>query len=488
MEASVTLQPKDRVLIVDDEQVIRDIMTDFLGGEGYETVAVTNGKEALDKVMAEHFDLVLVDLKMPVMDGIQLLKEMRSRKLKAPVVMMTGYGTLETAVECMKMGAQDYIQKPFRMSDVLAVIRRTIRQKKIEEENIQLKEIMNLYKISEAMTSSLSLPQILEIILDTIMGELDADAVAIHSKENGEWRVLARKSREELEEKGEDVFGKPNYETILSHFKNSQYLLVKGNDIVGYFLEMPILEGLREFMAIPLVIKAKIIGIACCYAYKAGNRFLEGHARLLTIFASRAAGAIENAQLYHRLQQTLQETIQGLVTALEAKDRYTSGHTKRVTDYAIMLARGLGLESEKVEQIRRAALLHDIGKIGIRLEALNKAESLSQNEYEAFKEHPRQSRQILEPIHFLRDIIPIVEAHHERWDGSGYPLGLRGEEIPLGARILAIADSFDAMTSDRPYRKALSRQMAIKELRENAGTQFDPTLVEVFIRELQKRR
>lgn len=487
MEASVTSQTKERVLVVDDEKVIRDIMTDFLDGEGYETVSVCNGKEALDKVITEPFDLVLVDLKMPVMDGMELLKEMRSRKLKAPVVMMTGYGTLESAVECMKMGAQDYIQKPFRMSDVLAVIRRTIRQRKIEEENIQLKEIMNLYKISEAMTSSLSLPQILGIILDTIMGELDADAVAIHNREDAEWKVLARKARDELEEKGEDVYGEPNYEVILSHFKGNQYLLAKGKDIVRYFLTMPALDGLREFMAIPLIIKAKIIGLACCYAYKPGNRFLEGHAKLLSIFTSRAAGAIENAQLYQRLQQTLQETIQGLVTALEAKDRYTSGHTKRVTDYAVMLARGLGLDGEEIERVRRAALLHDIGKIGIRLEALNKVESLSQNEYEAFKEHPRHSRQILEPIHFLKDIIPIVEAHHERWDGTGYPLGLRGEEIPLGARILAIADSFDAMTSDRPYRKALSRQMAIKELRENAGTQFDPKLVEVFIKELQRK-
>jgi putative nucleotidyltransferase with HDIG domain len=206
----------------------------------------------------------------------------------------------------------------------------------------------------------------------------------------------------------------------------------------------------------------------------------------LSIFASRAASAIENAQLYQRLQQTLQETIQGLVTALEAKDRYTSGHTKRVTEYAIMTARGLDFNREDTEKIRRAALLHDIGKIGVHMEALNKVEKLSAKEYEAFKQHPRQSRLILEPIQFLRDIIPIVEAHHERWDGQGYPNGLKGEDIPLGARILAIADSFDAMTSDRPYRKALSRQMAVKELREKAGSQFDPDLVEVFIRELHK--
>lgn len=487
MESGIKSQLRERILVVDDEQVIRDIMIDFLSGEGYETVAVTNGQEALEKVMSESFDLVLVDLKMPVMDGIQFLKEVRSHKLKIPVVMMTGYGTLETAVECMKMGAQDYIQKPFRMSDVLAVIRRTIREKKIEEENVQLKEIMNLYKISEAMTSSLSLPQILEIILHTIMRELDADAVAIHNRENAVWKVLANKSRDDLEEKGEDVYGEPDYEAIISQFKDAQYLLVKGEEISRYFLAMPTRAGLKEFMAIPLIIKGEILGLACCYSYKPGNKFLEGHAKLLTIFTSRAAGAIENARLYQQLQQTLQETIQGLVTALEAKDRYTSGHTKRVTDYAVMLARGLGLNNEEIELVRRAALLHDIGKIGIRLEALNKPGNLSQNEYEAFKEHPRHSKQILEPIHFLRDIIPIVEAHHERWDGTGYPLGLKGEEIPLAARILAVADSFDAMTSDRPYRKALSRQMAIKELKENANSQFDPLLVEVFIRELQKK-
>jgi len=475
-----------RILVVDDEKVIRDIMTDFLKGEGFEVVAVTNGQDALDLLLNESVDLVLVDLKMPVMDGMELLKEIQARKFRIPAIVMTGFGTLESAVESMKRGAYDYIQKPFKMAEVLSVVHRGLKQKKIEEENVQLKEVMNLYKVSEALTSSLSLPEILHIVIDNIMREMDADAVALHYREDDLWRVLARRNIEPLDEGELDIYGAPRYNSILSYFDVHPYLLIGGGGMGPFFEKMPKRPGLRSFLTVPMLIKSKVTGLVCCYAYRPGHHFLEGHSRVLSILAGPAASAIENAQLYQRLQQTLQETIQGLVTALEAKDRYTSGHTKRVTEYAIMAARGMGMDRFAIEQIRRAALLHDIGKIGIRLESLNKPEKLSGGEYEAFKDHPRQSRLILEPIQFLKDILPVVEAHHERWDGAGYPQALKAEEIPLGARILAVADSFDAMTSDRPYRRALSRQAAIKELRSNAGSQFDPQVVEVFIREMQK--
>lgn len=476
-----------RILVVDDEKVIRDIMFDFLKGEGFDVTTVINGKEALNLLIKEHFDLVLADLKMPVMDGMELLREIQNRKFRIPTIVMTGFGTLESAVESMKRGAYDYIQKPFKMADVLAVVHRGIKQKKVEEENIQLKEIMNLYKVSEALTSSLSLPEILDIVIDNIMREIDADAVSLHYNEDNVWRVLARRSIEELESDDLDIYGIPRYDSILSYFEINPYLLIEGGGAGPFFEKLPKRPGLRSYMTVPMHVKSKVTGLACCYAYRPGHYFLEGHSRVLSVLSGRAASAIENAQLYQRLQQTLQETIQGLVTALEAKDRYTSGHTKRVTEYAMMAARGMNMDRFGIEQIRRASLLHDIGKIGIRLEALNKPEKLSGGEYEAFKDHPRQSRIILEPIQFLKDIIPIVEAHHERWDGAGYPHGLKGEGIPQGARILAVADSFDAMTSDRPYRRALSRQAAIKELRTNAGSQFDPGVVEVFIREIQKK-
>jgi putative nucleotidyltransferase with HDIG domain len=209
---------------------------------------------------------------------------------------------------------------------------------------------------------------------------------------------------------------------------------------------------------------------------------------MLSILGDRASSAIDNAQLYQNLQCSFQQTIQGFARAMEAKDPYTSGHSDRVMEYARYICRGLDLDSAQEEKICTAALMHDIGKIGIPLEALNKPQKLTKEEYELFKEHPDKGRRIIEPIEFLRDIVPAIYHHHEQYDGSGYPLGLRGEEIPLEARILAVADTYDAMTSDRAYRKALSHEIAVAELRRCAGTQFDPRIVAVFIIEAEKQR
>ncbi len=175
-----------------------------------------------------------------------------------------------------------------------------------------------------------------------------------------------------------------------------------------------------------------------------------------------------------------------LAKALEAKDAYTLGHTERVTDYAVKIAQYMGLSEEETETINKAALLHDIGKIGIKPEILDKKESLTPEERTIIKTHPVLGINILSPIKILGDILPIIRYHHERFDGTGYPEGLSTDEIPLGARILAVADSFDAMTSDRPYHLRLSLDDAIMELENNSGTQFDPDVVKALLVILKK--
>jgi len=178
--------------------------------------------------------------------------------------------------------------------------------------------------------------------------------------------------------------------------------------------------------------------------------------------------------------------VQAFANLLEDKDPYTHGHSQRVSKYAVMIAEGLGLPDDEVETIADAALMHDIGKLGIRYEDLNKAEPLTEGEYEMFKSHTTRGKWILEPITFLHDLIPGVYHHHERWDGKGYPLGLVGNEIPLHGRILAIADTYDAMTSHRAYRRALPHDVAIREIEAFAGTQFDPDLVAVFVEQISE--
>jgi putative nucleotidyltransferase with HDIG domain len=286
--------------------------------------------------------------------------------------------------------------------------------------------------------------------------------------------------------KDSDPFGEIRGEEVISYLKENAYQLISAEELGPYFSRLPDLPAFSCFLAVPLRTRVRVTGLVCAYLYGAGKRFHKGHSRVLSVLTDRAGMAIENARLYDQLKNVFQETIQALVTALEAKDPYTSGHTKRVTEYASMIAHGMNLPPEEIERITQAALLHDIGKIGIRVSSLNKPEELTPEEYEIFKQHTTQGRLILEPIHFLKDIIPIAESHHERIDGSGYPQGLKGNEISLGARILAVADSFDAMTSDRPYRRSLSRKKAIDELKKFTGAQFDPEVVAVFIKALKK--
>ncbi len=194
--------------------------------------------------------------------------------------------------------------------------------------------------------------------------------------------------------------------------------------------------------------------------------------------------AIDNARLYQDLEATFLGTISALAAAVDAKDPYTYGHSNDVTEYSIAIAEQLLLSDFEIETIRIAATLHDIGKIGIDASILNKPGKLSLEERAIVNRHPAIGVNILESLDFLKDAVPLILFHHERFDGEGYPSGITDGSIPLGARIIAVADSFNAMTSDRPYRKALSLQQAIEELQNNAGTQFDPTVVEAFLKVL----
>src|SRR5262245_1026475 len=194
-------------------------------------------------------------------------------------------------------------------------------------------------------------------------------------------------------------------------------------------------------MAVPLRVKNRLVGFVAVASFSASRRFDEGQRKLLSIVGSRAAAAIENARLYEDLRATFQQTIQGLAKAIDKMDRYTAGHSDRVATYAVYLAMRLRLPPDVIEIVRQSALMHDIGKIGCVLN-LNKPGKLTQDEYEAFKKHPVYGKDILDPIRFLHPLIPGVHMHHERWDGRGYPLQLKGNDIPLIARIIAVADTY----------------------------------------------
>ncbi|MBI5622787.1 MAG: GAF domain-containing protein [Elusimicrobia bacterium] len=235
-------------------------------------------------------------------------------------------------------------------------------------------------------------------------------------------------------------------------------------------------------ICVPLILKAKPVGVICLHGIGATEPFSESNVRFLNLLAAESACILYNFQLVDNLQTFYMEMVQTLARAVDTKDAYTKEHSDRARLRARRLAQEAQLPEPMVRYVEYAALLHDIGKIGIDESILLKPGKLTAEEYEVMKRHPMIGHQILAPVKFLGPVAQMVLYHQEWFNGQGYPEGLKGAEIPMGARIVAVIDAWDAMTSDRPYRKALGREKAVAELRRAAGTQFDPHVVEVFLR------
>lgn len=235
-----------------------------------------------------------------------------------------------------------------------------------------------------------------------------------------------------------------------------------------------------SMMCSPLKNQDKTVGYVCAGSINRRD-YRARDLKLLTTLSDQTAVALEKAQLYDRLKEAFYDMVRTLAETIEKRDPYTGNHTKRVVDYSLAIAEGLGLPEEYNIRLELAAALHDIGKLGVRDDVLLKNGPLTDDEFAQMKKHPTYGEEILKHIKHMEDVVPGVKYHHERCDGKGYPYGLKGEEIDITARIIAVADSFDAMTTDRPYRRALSLDVAFNELIKFSGTQFDATVVEAFL-------
>ncbi len=244
----------------------------------------------------------------------------------------------------------------------------------------------------------------------------------------------------------------------------------------------------RNLVACPLSIRKKVFGVICINDRVGGKGFTREDLDLLNALAAQAAIAIENVELYASLRRDYLNAIKALAAAVDAKDHHTHGHSNKVMTYSAIIAQELGLNEKEIEKIKFGALLHDVGKIGISENVLNKPSSLTPREFDIIAMHPILGVSIVKNIESLKDLVPIILHHHERYGGGGYPEGRAGNSIPLGARIVAVADAWDVMTSERAYRTALPKDVAISELKKCCGKQFDPEIVGAFLRALVKGR
>ena len=247
-------------------------------------------------------------------------------------------------------------------------------------------------------------------------------------------------------------------------------------------------EGFVTYFAMPLVVKGSVKGVLEVYQRTVMHPYPEWLDFLETL-AGQAAIAIDNAAMFKNLQATNDEliqayeaTIEGWSRAMDLRDRETEGHTQRVTRLTMELAQAMGMDESRLVHIRRGALLHDIGKLGVPDHILSKTGELTPEEWEIMKKHTEFAYDMLSSIHYLKPALNIPYFHHERWDGSGYPLGLKGEQIPLEARIFAVIDVWDALRSNRPYRQAWEPEKVREYITEHAGDHFDPKVVECFLR------
>ncbi len=329
-------------MIVDDEEIICHVLERRLTKEGYLCITAQNGKEALTHFYKNSFSLIISDIKMPEMTGIELLQKVKAIDPRMKMIMVTAYPEIDLAVNAMRQGAYDFIIKPADLDLIVMSVKKALDSKRLEEE------------------------------------------------------------------------------------------------IEAY------------------------------------------HNRLEELVEERTA---KLQQAYRFLKKSHLDSVKVLAEAIDAKDPYTRGHSDRVKRMSLAIAKKMGFQEERLENLEYGALLHDIGKIGIKDEILQKQGPLSDGEYEYIREHPLIGVKIIEGVEFFKDKIPMIRHHHEHYDGNGYPDGLAGSAIPLEARIISLPDAYDAMTSARPHRGVMPLQDVLDELERFKGQQFDPEVLEIFLRE-----
>lgn len=435
----------------------------------------------------------MTDQMMPKMRGIDFLKEARKITPNSMKVLLTGHAGIDSAIIAINENLLDkYLTKPITdFDDLVFTLKRLINEFHLKNTvDAQQRIILELYEFSNSLNSYRVLEDILEHTVSFARRVLNCERISILLLEEGELIFKAGVGiPQDMKCRIRVPLGKNVAGRVL---KNREPMLVKDINELPWLKEK-INDEFRSFISVPVIcaelgsfdVPLGVINVT----NKVGNEaFSKQDLRTLFFIANTASIAINNQYNLKKLEKSYFDTVQALIMALEARDKYTKGHSLRVMEFSVGIANQLGLDQQTINLIKDAAILHDIGKIGIRDEVLLKAGRLDPDELIEIRKHPEISSNIVKSITSLQEVGTIVSQHHERYDGGGYPKGVKGELIHIGARIMAVADSYDAMTSNRPYRQALNLSDVLKELQKESGGQFDPMCVNAFLQCLSDER
>ncbi|MBI3967708.1 MAG: response regulator [Chloroflexi bacterium] len=438
-----------RILIVDDQPSARATIEALLRHEGYQLAFAAGGAEALTLAVDLRPDLLLLDVMMPEIDGFEVCRLVRSdpRLAEMPVILLTALDDRDSRLQGIQAGADEFVSKPFDRLELRARVR-TITE-------------LNRYK--RLVAERAKFERLFELAVD---GILIVDAAGLIRLGNAAAiRQLGATTAAEICDRPATVFVAPDqHETFLS----TLHAVATGRQHEAH-LETVLLRIQGEFF--PAEVHAGHVDWDDVPSTQLLVRDVTER--------KRAEAAVRRANA--ELLDSYDRTIAGWVRFLDLRDHETEGHTQRVTEVTVRLGRVLGLGEAELVQVRRGALLHDIGKMGVPDAVLLKPGPLDPEEWEIMRRHPIYARQMLEPIAFLQPALDIPYAHHEHWDGRGYPHGLVGEQIPFAARIFAVVDVWDALSSNRPYRQAWPTDRVRAHIRSLAGSHFDPAIVDVFL-------
>jgi len=460
---------KPKIMIVDDEASIRDLCSRILAPAA-EIVTAADGPAAIALAARSTPDLLLTDLKMPGMTGLEAARQIVAAAPEVSVVVMTGFSEFDSLLETVRFGVNGFLMKPFSPDDLRKTVEDGLRKGLYYKKNTRLRSLTPLLDMHGSRLADVDQSRMFRVITETVLHELDADEVTLVC----------------VDEEGRDIVvaasGNGAAATVTPRNENgdaSAYWRVRADELARAAGSAADGDAGGTTLSLPLQAGGSVLGVLS--VRRDEEAFTPADRDVLRLICAQGAIAIENIRLFKRLRRSYWNTVYALAATVDLRDHPTRGHSDRLAQYAVSIGRRLGLPAERTEDLKIAALLHDIGKIGIGDGILLKPGDLTAEEYDWMKTHTLMGAKILAMADFSPRVVEAVLFHHERWDATGYPLGLREEQIPIEARILTAADALESMTSARSYRAALPVEHAVGELVRGRGTQFDPGVVDALL-------